>query len=82
MGGAASVLAGFCTLVKSGFKQNLHCLLCIAENAISPDALYSDKIGKHSKNCNNFSGDRTISLNCSAEKQSKLITQMQKGALY
>lgn len=38
MGGAATVLAAFCTLVKSGFKQNLHCVLCIAENNISPEA--------------------------------------------
>jgi probable aminopeptidase NPEPL1 len=35
MGGSAAVLAAFCALVKSGFKQELHCLLCIAENNIS-----------------------------------------------
>ena len=38
MGGAAAVLSAFCSLVKAGFQQNLHCLLCIAENQISPEA--------------------------------------------
>jgi probable aminopeptidase NPEPL1 len=40
MGGAAGVLGAFCTLVSSGFAQNLHCLLCIAENQISPTATF------------------------------------------
>jgi probable aminopeptidase NPEPL1 len=44
MGGAGSVLASFCALVKSGFKQELHCLLCIAENNISPEANKPDDI--------------------------------------
>ncbi|KAK0404736.1 hypothetical protein QR680_017602 [Steinernema hermaphroditum] len=44
MGGAAGVLAAFCTLVQSGFKENLHCLLCIAENNISPVANKPDDI--------------------------------------
>lgn len=44
MGGSAAVLAAFRTLVKSGFKQELHCLLCIAENNISPDANKPDDI--------------------------------------
>ncbi|TKR81266.1 hypothetical protein L596_015167 [Steinernema carpocapsae] len=44
MGGAAGVLAAFCTLVKSGFKENLHCLLCIAENNISPVANKPDDV--------------------------------------
>ncbi|KHN84696.1 Leucine aminopeptidase 1 [Toxocara canis] len=38
MAGAAGMLSSFYTLVKSGFSQNLHCLLCIAENAVSPKA--------------------------------------------
>lgn len=38
MGGAAGMLSSFYTLVKSGFNQNLHCLLCIAENSVSPEA--------------------------------------------
>lgn len=41
MGGASAILAAFCTLVKTGFKQNLHCVLCIAENNISPVAKFS-----------------------------------------
>jgi probable aminopeptidase NPEPL1 len=44
MGGAAALLGSFCTLVKAGFKQNLHCLLCIAENNISPVANKPDDI--------------------------------------
>lgn len=39
MGGAASMLAAFYVLVRSGFKENLHLLLCVAENMISPSAL-------------------------------------------
>ena len=46
MGGAAMVLGAFCTLAKSGFKQNLHCILCIAENNISPEATKPDDIIK------------------------------------
>lgn len=34
MGGSAAVLAAFCALVNGGFKEELHCLLCIAENSI------------------------------------------------
>lgn len=41
MAGAAAVLGAFCTLVKNGFKEELHCLLCIAENMIGPDAKYA-----------------------------------------
>uniref|UniRef100_A0AC34GW01 Cytosol aminopeptidase domain-containing protein n=1 Tax=Panagrolaimus sp. ES5 TaxID=591445 RepID=A0AC34GW01_9BILA len=44
MGGAAALLGAFCTLVKSGFKQNLHCLLCIAENVPGPAANKPDDI--------------------------------------
>ncbi|KAE9548845.1 hypothetical protein FO519_007949 [Halicephalobus sp. NKZ332] len=44
MGGAAALLGAFCTLVKNGFKENLHCLLCIAENNISPVANKPDDI--------------------------------------
>ncbi|CAD5229480.1 unnamed protein product [Bursaphelenchus okinawaensis] len=44
MGGAAAVFAAFCTLAQSGFKQNLHCLLCIAENSVSPKANRPDDV--------------------------------------
>uniref|UniRef100_A0A915LCJ1 Cytosol aminopeptidase domain-containing protein n=1 Tax=Meloidogyne javanica TaxID=6303 RepID=A0A915LCJ1_MELJA len=46
MAGAAGVLGAFCTLVKAGFNQPLHCLLCIAENHISPTATRPDDIIK------------------------------------
>uniref|UniRef100_A0A915EPT9 Cytosol aminopeptidase domain-containing protein n=1 Tax=Ditylenchus dipsaci TaxID=166011 RepID=A0A915EPT9_9BILA len=42
--GAAACLTAFSTLVKSGFRENLHCLLCIAENNISPVANKPDDI--------------------------------------
>ncbi|KAL3122502.1 hypothetical protein niasHT_003038 [Heterodera trifolii] len=44
MGGAAALLAAFCTLVKANYGQNLHCLLCLAENSVSPDATRPDDI--------------------------------------
>jgi probable aminopeptidase NPEPL1 len=44
MGGAAVCLASFLTLVKAGFRENLHCLLCIAENSVSPEANKPDDI--------------------------------------
>uniref|UniRef100_A0A1I7V8U6 Aminopeptidase in chromosome III n=1 Tax=Loa loa TaxID=7209 RepID=A0A1I7V8U6_LOALO len=44
MGGAAALLGSFYTLVKLGFKQNLHCVLCVADNAISPTANRPDDI--------------------------------------
>jgi probable aminopeptidase NPEPL1 len=47
MGGAAAVLGAFCTLIKSGaLTKGLHCLLCIAENQISPEATRPDDILK------------------------------------
>ena len=46
MGGAAAVLSAFSTLVKAGFTENLHCLMCIAENHISPEATRPDDIIK------------------------------------
>ncbi|VDK84168.1 unnamed protein product [Litomosoides sigmodontis] len=44
MGGAAALLGSFYTLVKLGFKQNLHCLLCVADNTISHSANRPDDI--------------------------------------
>uniref|UniRef100_A0AAF5PLV5 Cytosol aminopeptidase domain-containing protein n=2 Tax=Wuchereria bancrofti TaxID=6293 RepID=A0AAF5PLV5_WUCBA len=44
MGGAAALLGSFYTLVKLGFKQNLHCLLCVADNTISHTANRPDDI--------------------------------------
>ncbi|CAI4233263.1 unnamed protein product [Auanema sp. JU1783] len=44
MGGAAGFLHAFATLVKAGFKQNLHVCLCIVENHVSPIANKPDDI--------------------------------------
>ncbi|CAJ0929869.1 unnamed protein product, partial [Mesorhabditis belari] len=44
MGGAAALLQAFATLVQSGFKQELHVCLCIAENNISPQANKPDDV--------------------------------------
>lgn len=44
MGGAAAILAGFQAAVQSGYKQNLFALLCLAENAVGPDAFRPDDI--------------------------------------
>jgi len=44
MGGAAAVLGAFQAAVAGGFKQNLYAVLCVAENAIGPDAVRPDDI--------------------------------------
>lgn len=43
-GGAAAVLGGFYAAVKSGFKQNLHAVFCLAENAVGPNSTRPDDI--------------------------------------
>lgn len=37
-GGAAAILGAFQAIVKAGFKQNLHAVFCLAENAVGPNA--------------------------------------------
>jgi probable aminopeptidase NPEPL1 len=44
MGGAAAVLHAFAAAVKQNFPHRLHAVLCIAENAIGPDAMRPDDI--------------------------------------
>lgn len=44
MAGAAAVLAAFATAVRTGYRGNLHAVLCIAENAVGPDATRPDDI--------------------------------------
>ncbi|EGD83661.1 aminopeptidase [Salpingoeca rosetta] len=44
MGGAAGVLNAFVAAVKCGFKDNLYCLLAIAENSVGPAATRPDDI--------------------------------------
>jgi probable aminopeptidase NPEPL1 len=43
-GGAAAILGAFYAAVKDGFKQNLHAVLCLAENAVGPLATRPDDI--------------------------------------
>lgn len=43
-GGAAGVLGAFYTAVKLGFKENLHAVFCLAENAVGPTAQRPDDI--------------------------------------
>nr|KAG5695565.1 hypothetical protein BaRGS_033987 [Batillaria attramentaria] len=43
-GGAAGVLGAFYAAVKLGFRQNLHAVLCLAENAVGPTAQRPDDI--------------------------------------
>ena len=44
MGGAAAVLAAFEAAVRGGFPERLHAVLCLAENAIGPEAVRNDDI--------------------------------------
>ena len=44
MGGAAAVAGAFLAAVRSGYKQRLHAVFCLAENAIGPQALRPDDI--------------------------------------
>ncbi|XP_051986334.1 probable aminopeptidase NPEPL1 [Xyrauchen texanus] len=43
-GGAAAVLGAFKATVKQGFKDNLHAVFCLAENAVGPTATRPDDI--------------------------------------
>ncbi len=44
MGGAAAVLAAFEAAVRCGYAHPLHAVLCIAENAVGPEATRNDDI--------------------------------------
>ena len=43
-GGAAAILGAFMASVKAGFAQNLHAVLCLAENSVSERATRPDDI--------------------------------------
>jgi len=43
-GGAAAILNAFHLAVKTGFKENLHAVLCLAENAVGPKSYRPDDI--------------------------------------
>jgi probable aminopeptidase NPEPL1 len=44
MGGAAAVLGAFIAAVKSGAKQRIHAILCLAENSVGPTSVRPDDI--------------------------------------
>ncbi|ODN05342.1 putative aminopeptidase NPEPL1 [Orchesella cincta] len=44
MGGAAAILNAFYLAVKQGFKENLHAILCIAENSVGPLSTRPDDV--------------------------------------
>ncbi|XP_052059690.1 probable aminopeptidase NPEPL1 [Mytilus californianus] len=43
-GGAAGILGAFYAAVKLGFKENLHAVFCLAENAVGPTAFRPDDV--------------------------------------
>lgn len=43
-GGAAAILGAFRAAIKQGFKDNLHAVFCLAENAVGPNATRPDDI--------------------------------------
>ncbi|GAB6024089.1 putative aminopeptidase npepl1 [Chamberlinius hualienensis] len=43
-GGAAGILGAFYAAVKQGFRDNLHAVFCLAENAVGPKATRPDDI--------------------------------------
>lgn len=55
-GGAAGVLGAFYVAVKQGFRDNLHAVFCLAENAVGPKSTRPDDIIKL------YSG-RTVEVN-------------------
>ncbi|ETN67347.1 leucine aminopeptidase [Anopheles darlingi] len=50
-GGAAAILGAFYAAVKSGFRQNLHAVFCLAENAVGPEATRPDDIHRLYSGC-------------------------------
>jgi probable aminopeptidase NPEPL1 len=43
-GGAAAILNAFYVAVKQGFQDNLHAVLCLAENAVSERSVRCDDV--------------------------------------
>ncbi|XP_055636702.1 probable aminopeptidase NPEPL1 [Toxorhynchites rutilus septentrionalis] len=50
-GGAAAILGAFYAAVKSGFKQNLHAVFCLAENSVGPNSTRPDDIHRLYSGC-------------------------------
>ena len=47
MGGSAAMLSSFVALVRmGGIGENLHCVLCLAENSVGPDSFRNDDVLK------------------------------------
>jgi len=61
MGGAAGLLGGFFSAVELDVKKKVHCILCMAENAIGPTAFRNDDI------LTMYSGKTVEVNNCDAE---------------
>ena len=61
MGGSAGLLGGFFSAVELGVKKKVHCILCLAENAIGPTAFRNDDI------LSMYSGKSVEVNNCDAE---------------
>ncbi|XP_033848545.1 probable aminopeptidase NPEPL1 isoform X2 [Acipenser ruthenus] len=71
-GGAAAVLGAFRAAVKQGFKENLHAIFCLAENAIGPKATRPDDIHRL------YSG-KTVEIN-NTDAEGRLV--LADGAVY
>jgi probable aminopeptidase NPEPL1 len=52
MGGAAGLLGGFFAAVELGVAKKVVCILCVAENAIGPDAFRNDGTNKKNERTN------------------------------
>jgi len=61
MGGGAGVLAGFFAAVELKVTKKVHCILCLAENAIGPTSFRNDDI------LSMYSGKTVEVNNCDAE---------------
>ncbi|XP_066575200.1 probable aminopeptidase NPEPL1 isoform X2 [Amia ocellicauda] len=70
--GAAAVLGAFRAAVKQGFKENLHAVFCLAENAIGPKATRPDDIHQL------YSG-KTVEIN-NTDAEGRLV--LADGAVY
>ncbi|XP_041376640.1 probable aminopeptidase NPEPL1 [Gigantopelta aegis] len=71
-GGAAGILAAFSLAVKMGFKENLHAVFCLAENAVGPKAFRPDDI------LTMYSG-RTVEIN-NTDAEGRLV--LADGVVY
>ncbi|KAM9859185.1 putative aminopeptidase NPEPL1 [Aulostomus maculatus] len=71
-GGAAAILGAYRATIKQGFKDNLHAVFCLAENAVGPTATRPDDI--HSL----YSG-KTVEIN-NTDAEGRLV--LADGVVY